>query len=92
MNHITQRNQLEIQLKNYKDFMPLCPSDSLPKLVNEMMKIHCRLEKIREFTLEELVEKVDYQYETKQSRLNLISQNAPTIPAITSFKKIYQTK
>lgn len=70
MNHITQRNQLEIQLKNYKDFMPLCPSDSLPKLVNEMMKIHCRLEKIREFTLEELVEKVDYQYETKQSKTN----------------------
>lgn len=63
-------NQLEIQLKNYKDFMPLCPADSLPKLVNEMMKIHCRLEKIREFTLEELVEKVDYQYENKQSKTN----------------------
>ena len=70
MNHITQRNQLEIQLKNYKDFMPLCPPDSLPKLVNEMMKIHFRLEKIREFTMEELVEKVDYQYETKQSKTN----------------------
>jgi len=70
MNHISQRNQLEIQLKSYKNFMPLCPADSLPKLVNEMMKIHCRLEKIREFTLEELVEKVDYQYETKQSKSN----------------------
>lgn len=70
MNHITQRNQLETQLKSYKDFMPLCPPDSLPKLVNEMMKIHCRLEKIREFTMEELVLKVDYQYETKQSKAN----------------------
>jgi len=70
MNHITQRNQLETQLKSYKDFMPLCPGDSLPKLVNEMMKIHCRLEKIREFTMEELVLKVDYQYETKQSKAN----------------------
>jgi hypothetical protein len=70
MNHISQRNQLEIQLKSYKDFMPLCPPDSLPKLVNEMMKIHCRLDKIREFTLEKLVEKVDYQYETKQSKVN----------------------
>jgi predicted component of type VI protein secretion system len=70
MNHITQRNQLEIQLKNYKDFMPLCPPDSVPKLVKEMMKIHCRIEKIKEFSLEKLVEKVDYQYETKQSKIN----------------------
>ena len=70
MNHITQRNQLEIQLKSYKDFMTLCPPDSLPKLVNEMMKIHCRLEKIQEFTLDQLVEKVDYQYENKQSKTN----------------------
>lgn len=70
MNHITQRNQLENQLKNFKDFMPLCPPESVPKLVNEMMKIHCRLEKIREFTLEELVVKVDCYFETKQSKSN----------------------
>lgn len=70
MNHIRQRNQLEIQLKNYRDFMPLCPPDSFPKLVHEMMKIHCRIEKIKEFTLEQLVEDVVFQYETAQSKSN----------------------
>jgi hypothetical protein len=70
MNHITQRNRLEIQLKSYRDFMPLCPPDSFPKLVREMMKIHYRIEKIREFTLEQLVEEVDVYFDTVQSKSN----------------------
>lgn len=70
MNHVHQRNQLEVQLKNFKDYMPLCPPDSLPKMVNEMMKIHWRIEKIKEFTVEKLMEKVVCQYETKQSKSN----------------------
>ena len=71
MNHVRQRNQLEIQLKNYKNFVPLCPPDSLPKLLNEIIKIHSRIEKIREFTIEELVKEVDFYFETKQSKSNL---------------------
>ncbi|EJL66276.1 hypothetical protein [Flavobacterium sp. CF136] len=70
MNHISQRNRLEIQLKSYRDFMPFCPPDSFPKLVNEMMKIHCRLEKIKEFTLDKLVEEVQFHYDTVQSKSN----------------------
>lgn len=70
MNHISQRNRLEIQLKSYKDFMPLCPPDSVPKLVNEIMKIHCRIDKIKEFTIDQLVEEVQFHYETVQSKSN----------------------
>jgi hypothetical protein len=70
MNAISQRNKLEIQLKSFKDFMPLCPPDDLLKLMNEMAKIISRLEKIREYNLKELVSEVPHYYETKQSKLN----------------------
>ena len=70
MNHIRQRNSLEKQLKSYKDFMPLCPNDALPKLMREMSKIHNRIETIKTYDLEKLLTEVPYQYETKQSKLN----------------------
>lgn len=70
MNAITQRNRLEIQLKNYKDFVPICPADSLPKLMNEMMKIHCRIQKIKEYNLSKIMEEVPHYFETKQSKSN----------------------
>lgn len=70
MNHIRQRNQLEERLKSYKDFMPDCPFDSMPKLVKEMIRIHDRIETIREFTIDKLVKQIEFQYETKQSKLN----------------------
>jgi hypothetical protein len=70
MNHISQRNKLEVRLKNYKDFTGLCPPDSFPKLVQEMMKIHCRIEKIRSLRVPELMEEVEFQFETKQSKMN----------------------
>lgn len=70
MNHITQRNLLEQQLKSLKDFVPLCPNDSLPKLLNEMLKIQSRIEKIKELDFDKLVVNVTYYFETKQSKLN----------------------
>jgi len=70
MNHISQRNLLEVQLKSFKDFVPFCPNDSLQPLLQEIAKIHDRLEKIREFTIEQLVEEVHYHYETRQSKSN----------------------
>ena len=70
MNHISQRNALEKQLKNYKDFMPLCSNDALPKLINEMTKIHNRIETIKGYSLEKLVKPIEFQYETKQSKMN----------------------
>ena len=35
MNFITLKNRLEITLKNYVDFMPICPRDQILKLSNE---------------------------------------------------------
>ncbi|URM37179.1 hypothetical protein [Flavobacterium anhuiense] len=70
MNHIRQRNYLEVQLKNFKDFIPFCPNDSLPALLHEMSKIHDRLEKLREYTIEQLVKEVHFHYETRQSKSN----------------------
>lgn len=74
MNAIRQRNKLEFQLKNLKDFMPLCPNSNILKLTNEIIKINYRLEKIQEFTSEQLFEKIHYQYEIKQSRLNFFKK------------------
>jgi hypothetical protein len=70
MNHIRQRNHLEIQLKNFKDYVPLCPNDSLPKLLQEITKIQNRLEKIREFTIDQLLQDVTVVEDTKQSKIN----------------------
>lgn len=70
MNAITQKNRLEMRLKDYKDFIPLCPNDSLPKLLSEMYKITMRIDKIREMTFEKMCEEVPCQYETKQSKIN----------------------
>ena len=70
MNAISQRNRLEMQLKNYKDFVPFCPADALPKLLNEMMKIHARIDKIKEYNLSKLMQEVPHYFETKQSKSN----------------------
>lgn len=70
MNHIRQRNLLEERLKSYKEFMPLCSFDAMPKLVQEMTRIHARIETIKEYTIDQLVQPVTVQYETKQSKMN----------------------
>lgn len=70
MNCITQKNRLEMRLKDYKEFMPYCPNDSLPKLLSEMYKISLRIDKIREMSFEKMLEEVPVQYETKQSKIN----------------------
>lgn len=70
MNLITQRNRLEVQLNNYRDFVPFCPSSKLLPLLNEMIKIHFRIEKIKEYNLEELMKEVPFYFETKQSKIN----------------------
>lgn len=44
MNHITQRNRLEVKLKSYIDFMPYCPRDCIVKLSHEIIKTIERIE------------------------------------------------
>lgn len=70
MNHSYQRNRLLIQLQSYKDFIPLCSFDDLPKLLAEITKIHNRIEKIKTYSIKKLMEEVPVYYETKQSKIN----------------------
>ena len=70
MNHSYQRNKLLKQLKEYKDFVPFCGFDDLPKLLSEITKIHNRIQQIGGYSLKKLLEEVPCYYETKQSKLN----------------------
>lgn len=70
MKVTSQRNKLEVQLKNYKNYVPFCSADGLLKLMVEMAKIHLRIEKLKECTESKLKEDVPYYFETKQSKIN----------------------
>lgn len=70
MKVTAQRNKLEVQLKNYKDFVPFCPSDGLLKLMGEMAQIYFRIEKLKEYSENRITEEVPYYFETKQSKSN----------------------
>ena len=70
MNHITQMNALEKQLKLYKDYVKICPNDNLLKLMKEILKILTRIEQIRTMYFHEKKKEVVFQYETKQSKSN----------------------
>ncbi len=70
MNHIMQRNILELQLKKYMDFLEICPTSDIEKLVVEMLKLNGRIQKLKELNGDELLNKVEFFYETKQSKLN----------------------
>jgi hypothetical protein len=70
MNHISQRNRLEQRLKNYINFMPMCPRDSVLKLSNEIIKTIERIEQIKCMSIDELIKPVDVYFEVKQSKLN----------------------
>lgn len=70
MNHITQMNLLEKKLKSYKDFVPLCSNDDLPKLMAEIQRTINRISTIRNMGVKNMMEEVVVYYETKQSKLN----------------------
>lgn len=70
MNHITQRNRLETQLKLYIKFMKICPESSVIKLAKEITNIENRLDKLREYDIPQLMKPVVFQYSTKQSKMN----------------------
>lgn len=70
MNHITQMNRLEKQLKSFKDYVPYCPNDSLQKLTAEMQKTLNRITAIRSMRVDKMVQEVVVFYETKQSKSN----------------------
>lgn len=70
MNHVTQKNRLEMRLRDYKNYVPYCPNDSLIKLLWEMNKIVLRIDQIREMNVDELMGVVQVYNETKQSKSN----------------------
>ena len=70
MNSVSQRNKLEVQLRNYKDYVPFCSADGLLKLIGEIAKIILRIENLRECPQSKQKENIPFYYETKQSKLN----------------------
>lgn len=73
MNHIKQCGFLKSQLKSYKDFMPFCPDETLPKLVEEILKLHHRIEKIKQLKYSQLLEEVHHHFEMRESKSNYIN-------------------
>lgn len=70
MNHISQRNQLEILQRKYVKFMSICPDKDVVKLAKEIIKIENRITIIREMSLNKLMQSLVVDFETKQSKLN----------------------
>ena len=70
MNHISQRNKLEIQQRKYINFMEICPKNSVIKLSKEITSIESRIQQIRDYDLDKLNKSVVFAFETKQSKLN----------------------
>jgi hypothetical protein len=70
MNHISQRNQLEIRIKSYVRFMKICPEKDVIKLSKEITKMQARVFIIRMMEHQQLHESVTFYFEAKQSKLN----------------------
>lgn len=70
MNHISQRNQLEIRMRSYARFMKICPDRSVIKLAKEITKLQARISIIKMMDYQHLQETVVVQFETKQSKSN----------------------
>lgn len=70
MNHISQRNQLEIRMRSYARFMKICPDGSVIKLAKEITKLQARISIIKMMDYQHLQETVVVQFETKQSKSN----------------------
>ena len=70
MNNITKRNRLLEQYKSYEDYLPFCPSENKPKLMEEMLRINDEIKRIHTMTLSQLQTQVDEFIDTKKSKLN----------------------
>lgn len=73
MNHVSQRNKLQIQLQSYKNFVPKCSNADLHKLLHEITVITNRIESISSMNIDELAKEVPFYFETKQSKCNHIN-------------------
>ena len=70
MNNITKRNRLLEQYKSYDDYLPFCPPESKPKLMEEMLRINNEIKRIHTMTLSQLQTQVKEFIDTKKSKLN----------------------
>ena len=70
MNNITKRNRLLEQYKSYEDYLPFCPSENKPKLMEEMLRINDEIKRIHTMTLSQLQTQVQEYFDTKKSKLN----------------------
>jgi hypothetical protein len=70
MNHISQRNQLEMRINTYVKFMKICPNRSVVKLAKEITRLQARVAIIRMMDYQHLHETAEMYFETKQSKSN----------------------
>lgn len=54
--------------------MPFCPPSKVIRLCNEIIKLQNRVDVLNQKSFDELLKKVEFYYETKQSKINHISQ------------------
>lgn len=73
MNHVNQLNNLLVLQKKYKDFMPICPNQDVPKLTTELQRITARIGKINTMNIEDAQTEVTVFFETKQSKMNFLN-------------------
>lgn len=83
MNHINQRNKLDIQISSYVAFLKIATRSQSIKLCKEITRLQARVELIDLLPYKKQLDTLDESFETKQSKMNL--------KTITNHKKEYLT-
>lgn len=71
MNFITYKSELEEQIKNYKDFIPLTKdNNTMFKLMREIHKLALLVDKIKEMNFDQLTVEFEVQIHQRSSLIN----------------------
>lgn len=71
MNHINQRNKLDIQISSYVSFLKIATRSQSIKLCREIVKLSDRIAIIDDMGYLDQRKEVAFSEETKQSKMNL---------------------
>lgn len=71
MNHINQRNKLDIQISSYVGFLKIATRSQSIKLCREIIKLSDRIAIIDDMGYLDQRKEVAFSEETKQSKMNL---------------------
>lgn len=73
MNFIIYKSELENQIKDYKEFIPLInDNDSMLKLMREIFKLVFEIKKIKEMNFEQLTAEFDIETIQRSSIINYL--------------------